>query len=257
MLSSTSSITYLCEDTPDGLLSAIYQANADKVPLQEIHIRTKNQLAYELFVEYREVVSDYVCAVKVMDAINRHISRQAGEMVYSALLSCAEDRGDQVLRFILKGFRLGGRICDMLALSEAADLFELQRNVNHEAHYFREFLRFSQSEQGILFAQISPKSNVLPLIAPYFTDRLPSENFVIFADSYELTVIHPADSGWYLAPMKLTEFQRVLVKSMEETGWEACFKAFHQSIAIKERNNPVCQRTHLPLWYRKHMTEFN
>lgn len=252
-----SSIVYLCEDTPDGLLTAIYQANADKVPLRNIRIRTREQLAYELFTEYREVQADYVSAVKVMDAVNIHISSEAGSMVYSALLSNAEDRGDIVLRFMLSGFRFGSRVCDMLALPEVADLFELQRKVNNEAHYFREFLRFSQSEQRILFSQISPKSNVLPLIAPYFTDRLPSENYIIFADTYELAAIHPKNRGWYLAPMALPEFQQVLVKDDAEAGWEACFKSFHRTIAIEERNNPVCQRTHLPLWYRKHMTEFS
>ena len=30
---------------------------------------------------------------------------------------------------------------------------------------------------------------------------------------------------------------------------------FHQ-IGIKERENPACQRMHLPLRYRKYMTEF-
>ena len=134
--------------------------------------------------------------------------------------------------------------------------YRLLGTSHKELHYFREFLRFSQSEQGILFSQISPKSNILPLIAPYFTDRLPSENYLIFADTYQLAVIHPKNTGWYLAPMNLEEFHQVLVKGPEEASWEACFKAFHKTIAIKERTNPVCQRTHLPLWYRKHMTEF-
>lgn len=253
---SGSSIVYLCENTPDGLLSAIYQANADKAPLGSIRIRTCKQLNYELFTEYREVQTSYISAVKVMDAVNMHISQEAGQMIYSALLSDREDRGEIVLHFMLTGFRRGRSICNMLALPEVADIFELQRKVNNEAHYFREFLRFSQSEQGILFSQISPGCNVLPLIAPYFTDRLPSENYLIFADTFDLAVIHPKDAGWYLAPMDLTEFQQVLIKDKKEADWEACFKAFHRTIAIKERTNPVCQRTHLPIWYRKHMTEF-
>lgn len=251
-----SSIVYLCEDTLDGLLTAIYQANADRAPLRRIRIRTHKQLSYELFTEYREVTSDYLSASKVMDAVNRHISMEAGYMIRSALLSDSEDRGDKVLRFMLTGFSRGPGVCDMLTLPEVADIFELQRKVNNEAHYFREFLRFGQSEQGILFARISPKSNVLPLIAPYFTDRLPSENYLIFADTFDLAAVHPRSGGWYLAPLNSEKFQQVLVKDAEETDWETRFKAFHETIAIKERQNPVCQRNHLPLWYRKHMTEF-
>ena len=37
---------------------------------------------------------------------------------------------------------------------------------------------------------------------------------------------------------------------------EDLWKCFFKSIAIEERNNPVCQRSFLPLRYRKYMTEF-
>ena len=34
------------------------------------------------------------------------------------------------------------------------------------------------------------------------------------------------------------------------------WKSFFHHIEIAERKNPSCQRTHLPIWYRKHATEF-
>ena len=39
--------------------------------------------------------------------------------------------------------------------------------------------------------------------------------------------------------------------------YETLFKSFCETIAIKERENPVCQRGHLPLWYRPNMVEFS
>ena len=44
--------------------------------------------------------------------------------------------------------------------------------------------------------------------------------------------------------------------SMAETEFERLWQGFFQSIAIKERKNPICQRTHLPLHFRQDMTEF-
>ena len=35
------------------------------------------------------------------------------------------------------------------------------------------------------------------------------------------------------------------------------WKVFFKSIGIEQRKNPRCQRNMLPLWYRKHMTEFH
>ena len=34
------------------------------------------------------------------------------------------------------------------------------------------------------------------------------------------------------------------------------WKDFFNTMGIKERENPQCQRNLMPLWYRKHMTEF-
>ena len=34
------------------------------------------------------------------------------------------------------------------------------------------------------------------------------------------------------------------------------WKDFFNTIGIKERENHQCQRNLMPLWYRKHMTEF-
>ena len=35
------------------------------------------------------------------------------------------------------------------------------------------------------------------------------------------------------------------------------WKAFFEAIAIKQRNNEKCQRNLMPLWMRKHVTEFH
>ena len=38
--------------------------------------------------------------------------------------------------------------------------------------------------------------------------------------------------------------------------YAALWSAFFHQIGIKEQENPACQRMHLPLRYRKYMTEF-
>ena len=42
----------------------------------------------------------------------------------------------------------------------------------------------------------------------------------------------------------------------QEREFGQLWKVFFETIAIEERMNPVCQRTHLPLHFREDMIEF-
>lgn len=47
-----------------------------------------------------------------------------------------------------------------------------------------------------------------------------------------------------------------LDRTTDQEEYEALWKAFHETVAIRERYNPKCQRNHLALHYRPYMTEF-
>ena len=106
----------------------------------------------------------------------------------------------------------------------------------------------------MLVGHIEPKSNVLTLLAPHFADRLPSENWMIIDDRRRLAVVHPADRDYYLTPLSPEEFQ-TLSREPDDT-FVHLWKGFFHHIGICQRRNSRCQRTMLPLWYRKNMTEF-
>lgn len=136
--------------------------------------------------------------------------------------------------------------------------FEVSRQVTNEAHSFREFIRFANISSGfpILVSHISPKANVLTLVAPHFSDRLPSENWMILDDNRQLAVVHPADRPFYLTRLSPGEIERLSLTESTSDPYEELWKGFFTAIAIKERSNPDCQHTHLPLHYQDHMPEF-
>ena len=136
--------------------------------------------------------------------------------------------------------------------------FEVSRQVTNEAHSFREFIRFANISSGfpILVSHISPKANVLTLVAPHFSDRLPSGNWMILDDNRQLAVVHPADRPFYLTRLSPGEIERLSLTESTSDPYEELWKGFFTAIAIKERSNPDCQRTHLPLHYQDHMPEF-
>ena len=133
-------------------------------------------------------------------------------------------------------------------------IFDIDRKVANEAHSFNEFIRFTDSPEHILVSRISPKSNVLTLVAPHFADRMPSENWMIIDDTRYIAIVHPADQDYYLTSHSPEETER-LTREYNDPYVSLC-KGFFTHIGIKKRENPRCQRNMLPLWYRRHMTEF-
>ena len=123
---------------------------------------------------------------------------------------------------------------------------ELSRKVSNETHHYYGFVRFNNLN-GILYSQIEPKCNVIPLIIEHFSDRFSIENWIIEDKSRKLFAVHKAygDTRLYSGDYRQLHDE-----------YEELWKTFFDSIAIKERENPKCQRTLMPLWMRTHMNEF-
>lgn len=151
--------TYLCEDTPDGIFTAVYDAWAAKIPDDRLKLCVEDGYCYELFTDIVYVQTDLQKAVKVARSISRKISKEAYDMVYLATLSKEQDKIDVIYRFLKLGFHYGRTVVDMQADQTVCRLFDIQRGVVNEAHSFREFIRFHDSEQGILIAKSAQKAS--------------------------------------------------------------------------------------------------
>ncbi len=247
---------FLCEATLEGIFTGIYDAWASGLGHENVRVLLKEEYEPELFFQYEEVVPDGEKAEKVARSIRRKISGEAFRSVCRAAMSDKPDRADAVYRFLIEGFRYGGGVLSMLQLPGTARLFELSRKTANEAHQFLEFLRFEQLDNGALFARLSPKCRVLTLIAPHFSDRFSGENWVIYDDTHGEAAIHPALKEWVIAPLSEEEASAFLERHSGEDHYVDLWKVFFETIGIKERKNPACQRNLLPKWYRKNMTEF-
>lgn len=135
-------------------------------------------------------------------------------------------------------------------------VFELARFTANEAHYHLEFLRFRELENGILYATIGPKNNIITFIMPHFVDRLPLENFVIYDEKRNIYALHPAGGEWYLVYGDREKEREMPGFSEGERKYSELFTHFFHTIAIKERRNEGLQINILPLRYRRYMTEF-
>lgn len=248
-------VIYLCEDTPDGIFTAIYDAWAAHLPLERLSIQVEHLHEMQLFADYVYVQTNLDKAVKVARSVSSKIGRQAYDMIYNASLSYEVDKIDAVYRFLKLGFRYGKTVVDMHGQDAVCRVFELKRNVWNEAHSFREFLRFHGSDEGVLIARIRPKNQVLPILADHFSDRFPEENFVILDETHTMAVFHERRKQWYLAPLDKEVLEGIWHRK-ESEEYEKLWKSFFRSIAISERTNYKCQRNMCALRYRDYMIEF-
>lgn len=199
----------------------------------------------------REVVSDRAQAGRVYRSLSEKISPRARRLVERGFLTCLAERELHLWRLIRLGYRRGARVMEDLTDSEVCLLHKAVHHLEHEAHLFKGFLRFSD-QGGVLTAQITPKNQVLPLLRPHFCTRYPEECFVIYDRTHGQALFH-RPGEWALVPVE--EFQ-MGAPGEEERAWRALWRRFYDTIAIEGRYNPKCRMTQMPKRYWGDMTEF-
>lgn len=248
----------ICEDSLEGILSGIYQAYARKEDHEHLHIQIGEEDNLRLFAEYIRIVPNAEQAVKV----SRTISRDFGEEVYYhmciALASEDNQKGESVYKAVVYGLQSKNRkkAMDNLANPNIHKMFELSRNAGNEIHHLKEFLRFQELNNGMLFAKVGPKNNVVPFLAPHFADRLPLYNFIIYDDHRGIYVVHPASKDWYLVTDSDIHMEVEDIYSEKEEYYQELFTYFCHKIAIEERRNLKLQKNMLPLRFQEYMVEF-
>lgn len=274
----------ICEDSLEGIFTGIYDAYLKKRPHEQVHLCVGQEDNYRLFAVYETCRPDEAKAVKVARTIGRELGHEAYMSICRALASPCPDKGEAVYKTVVAGLSMKNRkqVMGNLKNPYIHRVFELARFTANEAHFHVEFLRFRELENGILYAPMGPKNNVITFVVPHFADRLPLENFVIHDTLRGIYALHPAGKDWYLvsgekartsgeepvwegerqqdgasgSPAGESLFPDGTSFSEGEEKYSELFTHFFHTIAIKERGNYNLQRNMLPLRYRKYMTEF-
>ncbi len=246
---------FTCEDTFEAMMTCIYDAWASRLGHDNLRLQLEPVWQPGLFCTYVHVEADQGKAAKVVRSIQRKISYEAYRQVFLAAMSFEQDRLDAIYRFLVLGFASGRKLTQMLSRPEVVWIFELSRKANTEANYFREFTRFSQVGQ-VYVAHIEPKCNVTAISAAHFADRMPSEYWMLIDDNRRIAAVHPKDRSFYMTKLTRQELEQLRRTEEEEDLYTDLWKEFFESIAIEARRNSECQRNNMPIWYRKHATEF-
>ena len=270
--------TFICEDSPNGIFSGIYDAWDFKIKQnnmsckdntsalqhptdsthtcshEDIHLVCHEPDNYQLFYEYIHVKTSAEKADKVARTIQRRLGSEFYDTILNAILSIVPakendlDKADAIYHTLVLGLNTaaGARAIHDLSNPYVHRLFTLSRATANEAHHLLGFLRFSELENGVLFSTIHPKNNALPILAEHFTDRLPQENFMIYDENRQLAAVHAAGKNFMLVDASGIDQDLFKRTSEKEAAYQKLWLTFFDQIAIQARVNPKLQAQNIP-----------
>lgn len=249
---------YLCENSIEGIFTGVYDAWASGYGHRNIRLSLDTPDTYELFYEYITVIPDENKSCMVGRTLRRHFGQEVYQDICQAILSQDTrrnshkqlDKADCVYRTILYGFAMPDcdchRVLQALGVPYIAHIFELSRATYYESHHLLGFLRFRELENGVLFASIHPKNDVLAVLAEHFTDRLPEEHFMIYDGNRRTAAIHRAGKGYIIVDASDLNQEIIHRLSPEEEAYRKLWCSFFDSIAVDARRNPKLQSQNIP-----------
>ncbi len=248
-MSDRTNLVYRYDGTFPGFLCCVAECFYDKRLPQEIQTLDEPQ---ETLFSVKAVDTNHQLAHRVERSIYKKISPEAWHMARNAFLTCMDEKELHLLRFLLLGYKYGGRVTKLSANDDVCRLNKALLYLKNEAHYHVEFLRFSDLGD-FLAAEITPNNNVLPLIASHFCDRFSGENLMIYDKIHQL-------GFFYQKTGQRDFFQADNVQlpppDEEETAYRALWKKFYSTIAIEGRINPKLRMNMMHKRYWPNMTEF-
>lgn len=250
---------FLCENSVDGIFTGVYDAWDSRLGHGNVKLALKEDVNYELFACYREVKPDPEKAEKVANTLRKRLGSEDYYHIYHAALSRDRGKADCIYRTIVAGLSGGkrGQVMHNLQNPDICRVFELSRTTGNEAHRYYQFLRFRELESGVLFSEIEPENDILPLIGEHFSERFPAEHFLVYDGTHHTFLMHEAYKQWVLVAGEELNREEVRKISENEKQFAQLWKGFCRSIAIMERKNLKLQQQFLPLKFRAFMTEMS
>ncbi len=240
-------LVYRYDGSFTGFLCCVYRAiRGGEEPAM---ILAGGEMPALLFPEVR-VDADGQIAQRVGKALAGSAGPQVLEFVQRAHLAALPGKELYLLALLRRAFREGPGAVEDLTDVAVCRLRKAVCHLEREAHLYKGFVRF-QDQGEALTAVIEPKNRVLPLLAEHFRERFGQRPLLIYDKTHQEALLC-AGGRSRVAP--LLDFQPH-EPGAEEREFQRLWRALFQTASIPQRQNPACQRTHMPKRYWSHLTE--
>lgn len=248
----------LHDGTFEGFLTAVFEAF--RLRLLDSRIASNAHGNPTMFEFPRSVETDSDNARRVWEGVLSRGGSEVAAMYRSAFLS--EDHGidDALWRCLRDLFAPGDSTRGRNLLEEHVHVVHgAACRTRHEAHRFLGFVRFHRAADGTLCAVIAPDHDILELLGPHFSARLPGQSWMI-ADSRRGRVLRSDGIRLHAlscdpAQLPRDARQTAALFPRTEDRWQALWTTFYDSVDIAERRNPRQLARLLPRKYWDHLPE--
>lgn len=242
---------FIYDGSFEGLMTSVYEAYYSSQKPRKIV--SFSEYEPQIIDITKEIYTDPEKSDRVISAIKNKISYEALQRIFYVYISNVPNSDTLLYKYIRLGFKLGNKLDMHLHEDVILDMHKIQRKVSNEAHLMLGFIRFKEISPRLYYSEIEPDHNILSLLAPHFSLRLSSENWIIHDVKRELAAIYNSKE-WVIAPLTKDQIPK---ESYDSSNlYEKLWKEYFTTLAIKDRINPKLQARLMPKRYWKHLTEF-
>ncbi len=244
-----SQVAYVHDGTLEGLLTCVFVAYERHEEPEDIVFGP----LYEprLGQSVISVPTDFAKA----DRVRKGVVRMAGCHAFTTIMRASTcdnyETGAVVFRFIRYAMARPPAarkqpILEELANPVVSDVLKLAKHASNEAERMRQFVRFSQLENGVWFARVNPNASVVPLVMGYFAGRLNDQPFIVYDEAHHIAGVYDGRT-WELVRGEIANVPR---STERDQLMEEAWKRFYDALSIDARFNPELRRHFMPvrLW---------
>lgn len=173
--------------------------------------------------------------------------------IYYVYLSEEEHKELIIFYFLLNAQKYQDKIFLMRNLKCVTKVLKIAKYVSNENHKLKGFTRFKEINNHILYAEISPTNNILPLLSNHFANRLKNEYWIIKDIERNIYSIYDTKK-YYIISGKNINLKDITIDDTEQEI-ENLWQSFFDTIGIEARKNKRCQMNFMPQKYWKYITE--
>ncbi len=205
----------------------------------------------DLFYASNEIVTDEKRAQQFDERIRLNISENAHDHFTYAFLSERPERELALFHYIRLGFEHGADVDRYRSNTWVHQVHSLSRKVTRELHRMQGFLRFEQLSDGIFYAPMQPDFFILPLLAPFFCNRLRDQHWVIHDVRRKKAALYNQQD----CTICDISINQPLARTEAEEEFLKLWRLYFDTIAIESRSNARLQQQLMPKKYWRYLVE--
>lgn len=242
---------FIYDGSFEGLMQCVFTAYTQKLQPEGIHPISR-EFQPGLMETVQEVETCQEESERVISGVRETLGTETLCTVMNAFLRDETPMEMPLLHYLRVGFH-SKRQLKNVNLECVQTITDAVLRIGREAHKYKSFVRFERLKDDIWYARISPQNNVLPLLASHFVTRQPDVCWIIHDLTRQLALVYDGST----ARIHSVHDYNIPERHEEEELFQHLWRGFFDSVSIKERENYVCQRNHIPLLYRQYLTEFH